>query len=62
MPKKEKQLRGKAFMDELDRRIRVLTPEVMLDNSEDDARTAENFKMADKLHKEEPARQKRKRC
>ena len=61
MPKKEKQLRGKAFMDELDRRIQGLTPEDMLDTSEEDAQTAENFKMADKLHEEELARKKTKR-
>jgi hypothetical protein len=61
MPKKEKQLRGKAFMDELDRRIQALTPEDMLDTSEEDAQTAENFKMADKLHEEELARKKTKR-
>jgi hypothetical protein len=60
MPKKEKQLRGKAFMDELDRRIQALTPEDMLDTSEEDAQTAKNFKMAAKLHKEEVPPQKDK--
>jgi hypothetical protein len=41
-----RQLRGDAFMDELDRRIQALTPEDMLDTSEEDAQTAENFKSA----------------
>jgi hypothetical protein len=48
-------------MNELDRRIQALTPEDMLDTSEEDAWTAENFKMADKLDKEELAR-KKKNC
>ena len=48
-------------MDELDRRIQALTPEDMLDTSEEDAQSAENFKMADKLHKEEAARKKTRR-
>lgn len=48
-------------MDELDRRIQDLTPEDMLGTSEEDAQTAENFKMADKLHKEDLARKKKKR-
>jgi hypothetical protein len=61
MPKKEKQLRGEAFMDELDLRIQALTPEDMLDTSEEDAQSAEDFKMADTLHKEEVARKKTKR-
>jgi hypothetical protein len=61
MPKKEKQLRGKAFLDELDRRIQALTPEDMLDTSEEGAQTAENFKMADNFHKEELPRKKKKR-
>jgi hypothetical protein len=47
------QLRGEDFMDELDRRIQGLTPEDMLDTSEEDARTLENFKQADRLHEEE---------
>ena len=47
------QLRGDDFMDELDRRIQALTPEDMLDTSEEDARTQENFKQADRLHEEE---------
>jgi hypothetical protein len=33
----------------------------MLDTSEEDAQTAENFKMADKLHKEELHGKKKKR-
>lgn len=49
----EGQLRGEDFMDELDRRIQALTPEDMLDASEEDARTEENFKQADRLHEEE---------
>jgi hypothetical protein len=48
-------------MDELDRRIQDLTPEDMLDTSEEDAQSAENFKMADTLHKEELARKMKKR-
>jgi hypothetical protein len=40
-------------MDELDRRIQALTPEDMLDASEEDARTEENFKQADRLHEDE---------
>lgn len=49
---KHPQKRGRAFMDELDARIQALTPEEMLDTSEEDARTQENFKMADALHQE----------
>jgi hypothetical protein len=52
-----KQLRGKAFMDELNPRIQSLTPEDILDTSEKDARRAENFKMADELHEAELARE-----
>ena len=51
----DEQLRGEAFMDELDRRIQGLTPEDMLDTSEEDARTQENFAQADRLHEEELA-------
>ena len=40
-------------MGELDRRIQALTPDDMLDTSEEDARTTENFKMADELHEAE---------
>jgi hypothetical protein len=47
------QLRGDDFINELDRRIQALTPEDMLDTSEEDAATAENFKLADELHKAE---------
>jgi hypothetical protein len=51
----DEQLRGEAFMDELDRRIQGLTPEDMLDTSEEDARTQENLAQADRLHEEELA-------
>ena len=60
MSKKEKQLRGEDFMNELDRRIQALTPEDMLDTSEEDAETAKNFKMADELQKAEQARNRKK--
>jgi hypothetical protein len=60
MSKKEKQLRGGDFMNELDRRIQALTPEDMLDTSEEDAQTAKNFKMADDLHKAEQAGNRQK--
>lgn len=50
-----RQLRGDDFMNELDRRIQAPTPEDMLDTSEEDARTQENFKQADRLHEEERA-------
>ena len=40
------QLRGDAFMDELDRRIQALMPEDMLDTSDEDAQTAKNFESA----------------
>jgi hypothetical protein len=50
-------LRGEDFINEHDRRIQALTPEDMLDTSEEDARTAENFKMADELHEAELARE-----
>jgi hypothetical protein len=33
--------------------FKALTPEDMLDTSEEDARTEENFKQADRLHEEE---------
>ena len=49
---KHPQKRGRDFMDELDARIQVLTPEQMLDTGEEDARNQENFKMADALHLE----------
>ena len=52
MAKKNKQLRGAAFMDALDARIQALTPEDMLDTSIEDAETQENFKIADELHRE----------
>lgn len=39
-------------MDELDARIQALTPEQMTDTSKEDARTQENFKMADMLHRD----------
>jgi hypothetical protein len=48
-------------MDEVDRRIQGLTPEDMLGTSEEDAQSAENFKMADTLHQEELARKRKKR-
>lgn len=47
------QLRGKDFMDALDARIQGLTPENLLDTSEEDAATDENFRQADRLHEEE---------
>lgn len=40
-------------MNELDRRIQELTPQDILDTSEEDVRTEENFKQADRLHEEE---------
>lgn len=40
-------------MDELDRRIQALTPADMLDTSEEDARTEENFKPPGRLPDEE---------
>lgn len=40
------QLRGDDFMDELDRRIQALTPEDMLDTSDEDAQTEKNFQSA----------------
>jgi hypothetical protein len=43
-------------MDELDARIQALTPEQMQDTSEEDARTEENFKFADALHRAALAR------
>lgn len=49
---KHPQKRGRDFMDELDARIQALTPEQMTDTSEEDARTEENFKIADALHRE----------
>jgi hypothetical protein len=60
MSKKEKQLRGEDFMNELDRRIQALTPEDMSDTSEEDAETAKNFKKADDLHEAEQARNRKK--
>jgi hypothetical protein len=53
MAKKNRQLRGAAFMDALDARLQALTPEDMLDTSEEDAERGENFKMADGLHQAE---------
>lgn len=49
---KHPQKRGRVFMDELDARIQALTPEQMTDTSKEDARTQENFKMADMLHRD----------
>jgi hypothetical protein len=40
-------------MNELDRRIQALTPDDMLDTSEEDAETAKNFKTAHELHEAE---------
>jgi hypothetical protein len=39
-------------MEALDARIQALTAEDMLDTSEEDAETQENFKIADALHQE----------
>lgn len=44
------QLRGDDFMDGLDQLIQALMPEDMSDTSEEDARTQEDFKQADRLH------------
>jgi hypothetical protein len=51
MAKKDRQLRGAAFMDALDARIQTLTPEDMLDSSKEDAEIQEDFKIADELHR-----------
>jgi hypothetical protein len=53
---KHPQKRGSDFMDELDARNQALTPEQMLDTSEEDARTKENFEFADSLHQAALAR------